>query len=71
MDKFLTTIQAARYLKINRVRIWQLVQEGILPERKMGRDLFFTQAELDAAKDRPGRGRPVDKKQKSPKKQVS
>ena len=57
--------EASELLGISNVRVFQMIQEGTLPAQKIGRDWFITQSDVEAAKSRPGRGRP--KKVKSEK----
>lgn len=59
----LSTKQAAEILGVSSVRVFQLIQEGVLPATKIGRDWFIKEEDLEKAKSRPGRGRPVSKKE--------
>ncbi|MCA1625890.1 MAG: helix-turn-helix domain-containing protein [Acidobacteria bacterium] len=54
----LSTKEVAEMLGISTVRVFQLIQEGVLPAVKIGRDWFVKQEDVEAAKKRPGRGRP-------------
>ena len=62
MDDFLTTKQAAEILGIEASRVRQLVLEGKLPARKVGRDLLIKVAALELVRNRPKVGRPATKK---------
>ncbi len=58
MENLLTTKQAAEKLNVNPSRVRQLILAGRLPARKLGRDLFVNERDLDKVKDRrPGRPR--------------
>lgn len=50
-----TTKQAAEYLGLSHVRVWQLIQKKRLHAEKFGRDWIITEAELVRFKqlDRP------------------
>jgi excisionase family DNA binding protein len=50
---------AAERLEISNVRVFQLIQEGSLPAQKIGRDWFIQEDDVEAAKNRRGRGRPM------------
>jgi excisionase family DNA binding protein len=54
----LTTRQAAERLGISIPRIHQLINEGLLPAEKIGRDYVIREEDLKLAKDRPKAGRP-------------
>ena len=60
-DQLLTTAQAARILGVTPGRIRQLIVEGRLPARKVGRDLAIWESDLDQVKIRPW-GRPYPPK---------
>ncbi len=57
VDK-ISTIKAAEILGVTRVRVQQLIEEGKLPAEKIGRDWFMEVSDVEAIKNRPGRGRP-------------
>jgi excisionase family DNA binding protein len=54
----LTTRQAAERLGISIPRVHQLINEGLLPAEKIGRDYVIREEDLKLAKDRPKAGRP-------------
>ena len=56
--RMLTTRQAAEQLKVTRGRIHQLILCGFLPAKKFGRDYQLEESDVEAAKNRPPRGRP-------------
>lgn len=56
---------AAEILEISNVRVFQLIQEGTLPAEKIGRDWFIQEEDVEAAKNRRGRGRPKKDAKKS------
>jgi excisionase family DNA binding protein len=58
---------AAAKLQISNVRVFQLIQEGSLPAQKIGRDWFIQESDVEAAKNRRGRGRPAKAKESSSK----
>lgn len=55
---WLTTKEAAQLLGVTPGRILQLIKAGHLHPLKRGRDHFVLRAEVEAARSRPGRGRP-------------
>jgi excisionase family DNA binding protein len=57
----LSTKQVAEILGITTVRVFQLIQEGKLPAKKIGRDWFVKASDVEEAKNRPGAGRPKKK----------
>ncbi len=56
--KLLSTKETAEVLGVSTVRIFQMIQEGILPAEKIGRDWFVKEVDAETAKNRPKRGRP-------------
>ncbi len=61
-DKNLTTVQAAKALKVNDSRVRQLILAGRLPAQKFGRDWLIQKKDLKLVANRkPGRP-PVKKK---------
>jgi excisionase family DNA binding protein len=62
----LTTKQAAERLSISIPRIHQLISEGRLPAKKMGRDYVIDEKDLRLVADRKV-GRPPKAKVESPK----
>ena len=62
MDNLLTTRQVADRLGLKDAsRVRQLVLEGKLPARKVGRDLLIKASDLKLVKNRPKVGRPATK----------
>lgn len=61
MDDYVTTAQAADELGVNPSRVRQLITQGRLRTRKVGRDHLITRAELEEVRQRPAgwpKGRP-------------
>lgn len=54
-QRWLTATDAARILSVSKSRIQQLLNDGTLPTRKMGSQLLFTFAEIEAARKRRDR----------------
>ena len=50
--------EAAVELGVSTVRVLQLIQEDSLLAQKIGRDWFIKKDDVEAAKNRRGRGRP-------------
>jgi len=61
--ELLSTKEVAEVLKVSTVRVFQMIQEGSLPATKIGRDWFVKKEDVEAAKSRPGRGRPAKPKE--------
>jgi excisionase family DNA binding protein len=57
--------EAAGRLGVTTVRVLQLIQEGSLPAKKIGRDWFIEEKDVEAAQNRPKRGRPKKEKVES------
>jgi excisionase family DNA binding protein len=55
--KLLTTLEAARKLKVTVARVQQLIWSGRLPARKLGRDYVIAQEDLKLVRHRKA-GRP-------------
>jgi excisionase family DNA binding protein len=54
--RLLTTKDAADRLGVTAVRVYQLIREGRLPAKKLGRDYVINERDLARVKDRkPGR----------------
>ena len=53
MEKLLSTVEAAKKMGLHRVRIHQLIKEGVLPAEKYGRDYMIKELDLEILKDRP------------------
>ena len=49
-EVFLTTVEAAKELKVTRVRVWQLIQEGRLAAERVGRDWLIRREVVEAYK---------------------
>lgn len=61
--EYLTTAQAAQALGVTMSRVRQLVAAGLLEAHKpTGQGHLITAASVKAARDRPGKGRPVTKR---------
>lgn len=54
----LTTAQAATVLGLSRRRVAQLIERGLLPAQKYGRDYLIRREDLARVQQRPGPGRP-------------
>lgn len=63
MAKLLSTIEAAKRLGLTYQRINQLIQDGVLPAQKIGRDYVIEEADLSKITERPEtRGRKKNSK---------
>lgn len=56
--KMLTTGEAAAHLGVTVQRVHQLIKEGALAARKMGRDYIIDEDDLRSVEHRPKVGRP-------------
>jgi excisionase family DNA binding protein len=62
----LTTKETAEQLGVGLTRVHQLIREGRLPARRLGRDWFIQEKDLALVKDRkPGRPPLASKKKKT------
>jgi excisionase family DNA binding protein len=59
--KALTSKEAAARLGITPAHVRRLCLDGVLPAEKFGRDWILKPADVEAARARPGRGRPKGK----------
>ncbi len=59
--EILSTTEAAEKLKVSAIRVRQLIREGRLPARKVGRDYIIQVKDLALVKDRRT-GRPTKNK---------
>lgn len=58
MSKLLTTKQIAQEVNLSYVRINQLIKDGIIKAKKVGRDYVIDSKYIEIIKNRPeGRGR--------------
>jgi excisionase family DNA binding protein len=56
----LTTSQAAEILGMKPVGVRRLIERGVLPTTKTGRDHLIKPADIERAKSRRGAGRPAN-----------
>lgn len=68
--KFLSVVEAAERLKLTRGRVNQLIKDGILPARQIGRAFVIDEKDLSLAENRNTKktGRPPKVKTESAKK---
>lgn len=63
-DLLLTTRQAADILGLSPVTVRRMIENGTLISMKIGRDHMLHPADVEAAKSRPGPGRPPQGRQR-------
>jgi excisionase family DNA binding protein len=59
--EMLSTLEAAEKLGVSPIRIRQLIQDGKIKAKKLGRDYVIEESELESVKTYGKAGRPVKK----------
>jgi excisionase family DNA binding protein len=62
MEGYITTTEAAEMLGVSSARVRQLVADGTIPAQKFGPVNMVKVSDLEAARNRPGVGRPPNPK---------
>ena len=66
MKGYMSTVQAAEELGVNRQRVVALIKQGVLDAERVGRSYLVTEESVERRKkENPGPGRPKENKENS------